>query len=416
MRTTHPWVPWLSIACMGTAAAAVPPIAPVPGLVLTTNVHSVVVANLRSFGYVDQENLVSLVAVDPEALTYRLQLSAPANRLAENELRKYQIVRKVRRQDLVDSSRMTLLYSGRDPEYYGGQTFMETSRKVLEALKTGGGVPFVLGPYDGMPAAFEALSKPPKTAASNAKTGIPVMPNLASLMSQLFSSARHYYRGTLHRVEAHDVAFPVLVNGVREDLPAVHAAGTFRFPGEDPAPVQLWFLDNPQYPLNLEWIFGPASSLIVRIDLPVGNGNGNGNGGGGGGGGGGAAGLGRQLASRQCRVELHGIYFNSGSAVLLEESEPMLRQIAAMIEASPAKQLTVEGHTDNIGSAAYNLDLSTRRAEAVRTALITRYGVTASRLAAKGFGFTRPVDTNATYVGRAHNRRVEISRDCSHGR
>lgn len=95
MRTTHPWVPWLSIACMGTAAAAVPPIEPVPGLVLTTNVHSVVVANLRSFGYVDQEDRVSLVAhavaASPFALTAlvteqqlasaRVEIEASADRL-----------------------------------------------------------------------------------------------------------------------------------------------------------------------------------------------------------------------------------------------------------------------------------------------------------------------------------------------
>jgi outer membrane protein OmpA-like peptidoglycan-associated protein len=223
------------------------------------------------------------------------------------------------------------------------------------------------------------------------------------MMNMLFGSARHYYRGTLKRVEPADVPVPVLVNGVRVELPAVHAAGTFTFSADESEKAEVWWLDNPDWPVTLRWIFGPANSVVTRIDWPTDDK---------GGGGPGGAGMASQLASKACHVELHGIYFNSGSAVLLDESEPMLKQVADVVKASPEAQLTIEGHTDNIGSADYNQKLSEQRAAAVRDALVSRYGVPAARLSAKGFGLSRPVETNATVQGRAHNRRVELARPC----
>jgi outer membrane protein OmpA-like peptidoglycan-associated protein len=115
---------------------------------------------------------------------------------------------------------------------------------------------------------------------------------------------------------------------------------------------------------------------------------------------------------KSCRMELWGIYFNTGSAQLLEESQPTLKTVAAVIKQSRESAFTIEGHTDNIGTADYNQDLSERRAAAVRQALVTQFGVTAGRLTAKGYGLTRPVETNATVEGRAHNRRVELVRPC----
>ena len=67
-------------------------------------------------------------------------------------------------------------------------------------------------------------------------------------------------------------------------------------------------------------------------------------------------------------------------------------------------KLRVEGHTDNVGDDTSNLQLSNRRAEAVRTFLI-QAGISADRLDYEGFGETRPVDTNRTKTGRSNNRR-----------
>jgi outer membrane protein OmpA-like peptidoglycan-associated protein len=76
----------------------------------------------------------------------------------------------------------------------------------------------------------------------------------------------------------------------------------------------------------------------------------------------------------------------------------------------PDWKLAINGHTDNIGSDAYNLDLSKRRAQAVKSALERRFSAAPSRLTATGSGKRSPKDTNDTIEGRARNRRVELVR------
>lgn len=74
-------------------------------------------------------------------------------------------------------------------------------------------------------------------------------------------------------------------------------------------------------------------------------------------------------------------------------------------------KLTIEGHTDNVGKAAYNKNLSQRRAEAVKNYMVTKGGIEADRLNAVGYGQERPVASNKTRDGRAKNRRVEAAVD-----
>ena len=81
-----------------------------------------------------------------------------------------------------------------------------------------------------------------------------------------------------------------------------------------------------------------------------------------------------------------------------------------MLGDHPDWKLLVDGHTDAIGGADSNLDLSRRRAAAVKAALVGRYGVAAGRLATDGFGQSRPKADNDTAFGRALNRRVELRR------
>ena len=78
------------------------------------------------------------------------------------------------------------------------------------------------------------------------------------------------------------------------------------------------------------------------------------------------------------------------------ESEPVLQEIADALAKNPNWKLSVEGHTDNIGGTAPNLDLSTRRAAAVRQALVDRYHVASGRLTPAGFGASRPKE--GTYI------------------
>jgi len=101
------------------------------------------------------------------------------------------------------------------------------------------------------------------------------------------------------------------------------------------------------------------------------------------------------------------ITFDTNRAEVKAEFKPILDQLANSINQYPDTVIRVEGHTDSVGSAAYNQTLSENRANSVRSYLVQR-GVAASRIEAVGFGLTRPIADNATEAGRAQNRRVEI--------
>jgi outer membrane protein OmpA-like peptidoglycan-associated protein len=108
------------------------------------------------------------------------------------------------------------------------------------------------------------------------------------------------------------------------------------------------------------------------------------------------------------RVATQGIYFDSGSDRIRPESTPTLVEIADMLKDHPDLDLTIEGHTDNVGSPASNLALSDRRAAAVRQVVIDTYKIDGNRLTTVGFGDTVPAAPNTTPEGRQTNRRVEL--------
>ncbi len=102
------------------------------------------------------------------------------------------------------------------------------------------------------------------------------------------------------------------------------------------------------------------------------------------------------------------VLFTSGKAELLPAAQLKLNDVAvALTEQDPEATMVVEGHTDSQGAAAFNQDLSQRRAQSVRDYLVSR-GIAADRITAKGFGPDRTIGDNATPEGRANNRRVEI--------
>jgi OOP family OmpA-OmpF porin len=103
-----------------------------------------------------------------------------------------------------------------------------------------------------------------------------------------------------------------------------------------------------------------------------------------------------------------GINFASGSAEIDEPSRDVLDTAAASILALPGTRIAVNGHTDDVGSAASNQTLSQRRAEAVVAYLVDR-GVPAGQLTATGYGPDQPVADNTTADGRALNRRIEFA-------
>jgi outer membrane protein OmpA-like peptidoglycan-associated protein len=104
----------------------------------------------------------------------------------------------------------------------------------------------------------------------------------------------------------------------------------------------------------------------------------------------------------------HGINFDTNSDRLKLDSAPVIKQIASALIKNPNLKLEIGGYTDSTGDAAKNLDLSQRRAEAVRQVLISQFGVDAARLTSKGFGPDKPIGSNDTPEGRAQNRRVEF--------
>ena len=113
-------------------------------------------------------------------------------------------------------------------------------------------------------------------------------------------------------------------------------------------------------------------------------------------------------------VAVYGILFDTGKATLQDSSTSTLNEIIKLLQQDVALKLRIEGHTDNVGAAASNQILSQKRADAVRTWLVS-HGIAADRLTAKGYGDTKPVSDNSTDDGRAKNRRVELAKESEIG-
>jgi outer membrane protein OmpA-like peptidoglycan-associated protein len=220
-----------------------------------------------------------------------------------------------------------------------------------------------------------------------------------------------YESGLLTRVEPQDIPYPMIVNDQRVNLPAIHLAGIMASVGKDPRPKEwipthseadVYVIDDPSDPLVLLWKLkdpvlhaGKFRVETVKIDYTVPK----------------PVNLVEKQLTEQKRAVTYGIYFDFNKDTIKPESEPVLKEIVQAMTDNPDWKLTVEGHTDNIGGDTYNLDLSKRRAAAVKEALVTRFHIAPDRLANDGYGASRPVETNDTLEGRARNRRVELTRE-----
>jgi outer membrane protein OmpA-like peptidoglycan-associated protein len=218
----------------------------------------------------------------------------------------------------------------------------------------------------------------------------------------------------LHREGAETAR--VAVNDSVVEIPVIRASGEtthFRFGRTEPGRVTALIMDDERLPFLVDYVHSteteeqPVFRLnYAKISFPETDGKQDGDAGGG------ASGMGkmeRQLAEEK-RVDVYGIYFDFNSARIRPESEPILQEIADVLGRNPDWTLGIRGHTDNVGGDAYNLELSHRRTEAVRQALVQRFGIAAERLTTAGYGAAAPKDTNDTPEGRARNRRVELVR------
>jgi outer membrane protein OmpA-like peptidoglycan-associated protein len=374
------------------AAQSAPPTIPLcPGLTIVTAVA-------QPTG--DYESIKTVQSVTDSGIQVKYSSEAMVQELTDNEphLQQTNVTRTMRRSDLRDATLYMQVFSPMVPEVIPETTAIGTSAAVLNALKTKGESDFgivIANFYD--------------------KTGVnrDEHPNVYD----------NQELGTLTRVGKAPVMLPVIVNGVPTTLPAIQAAGELVMDKSE-----FFFLDNPANPLTLKFRIGIGDSVSVSNDgklaesdrdllqvtkitapcvsAPPQNGGGPG-GGGGGAGGGGSSQIERELAESG-KADVYSIYFTFNSDVLRPESEPTLKEIADVLKKHSDWKLGVNGHTDGIGSDDYNLDLSKRRAAAVRAALVTRYGIAGTRLTTAGYGKTEPKDTNATLEGRAKNRRVEL--------
>lgn len=114
-----------------------------------------------------------------------------------------------------------------------------------------------------------------------------------------------------------------------------------------------------------------------------------------------------QQTDRGMVLTLGDVLFDSGRAELKPGAFATIDRLGAFMRDNAERSLTIEGYTDSVGSDAFNLDLSQRRAGAVRMALVQR-GIDGGRITAQGFGEAKPVASNTTAEGRQRNRRVEI--------
>ena len=127
-----------------------------------------------------------------------------------------------------------------------------------------------------------------------------------------------------------------------------------------------------------------------------------------------AASLQRQLAAlealktdRGMVITLGDVLFEFNRAEVKASAQTRMAQLADFLRQYPDRRVSIEGHTDNIGTAAYNNELSQRRAEAIRSQLIG-LGIASERISTVGYGKDFPVASNDTDTNRAINRRVEV--------
>jgi outer membrane protein OmpA-like peptidoglycan-associated protein len=378
--------------------------------------------------------------------------------LGTGKLVQTNVHRRVLTADLESSSLYQQIFAQDADELIPGTTAIGTSSAVLHALRSKGSSELsisVLPPdtplranRDVRPHAYDYLS--PGTIELVGTVGIPVIVNdeLVELTAihargQInFETSEFFFlddeqnpmtlrmRIGVGALKPMDPANAEMCRAQEELGAVIFANMCLKEPGDRDTLRVIKIAHDCRVPLAPAGGDGSPGSPLGAGDLalPAGSGGGGtGNGGGAGSGGGGAGaggaegagadqgGSGTGAALEQAlqdtgRADVYSIYFSFDSDAIREESEPTLAEIAELMRKHPEWRLMINGHTDNVSSDAYNLDLSRRRAAATVSALTSRYGIDASRLTSSGSGEAAPKDTNDTLEGRARNRRVELIR------
>ena len=353
-------LPMLALVALFDPAAAqgAPQIPLVTGLTIVSALH---------FPEGDRENIVRVSDASSAGARYTWSYVQHGGNEATNLPDRAEFRRFVRASDLAGAPRLDAVFPSNAPEESPGFTAFSISRAAYHTLLAEKQMRYTITTVEG--------------AGGLGKLG------------GMFAS-RMTMRGTLSLVSPQPEPMSVLLNGARVNIPALHLKGAFALQDEKDA-MDMWVLADSSHALILRVVDGTDVLQTIRIDLPT-----------------------KDVAvehelSTVCRAELPGIYFAFNSALLDPASEPSLAAMSTLLAKHADWTLAIEGHTDNIGGDASNQTLSTQRAEAVRTALITRYHIAAPRLRSEGFGARRPREPNTTIEGRARNRRVELVRPCA---
>ncbi|HET8624543.1 MAG TPA: OmpA family protein [Gemmatimonadales bacterium] len=278
--------------------------------------------------------------------------------------------------DVDSARRLKGFHNQSEPEAHPGYTMHAISRSVYRRLRRGEADSFQI-----MSLAHPAGAAGLAALGLGSRRGVPVR-----------------WRGKLTPVGTGTVSFPLLVNQRRLEVPAIRVRGSFTARHGRWEPEFLVLADST-YPLLLRWsgAFGEPGTVLQVTQV---NGPGE------------PDSMLEESLRRECRAELPGVYFAFNSAELNPASDRAIAGIALLLSRHPDWVITIEGHTDSIGSAASNLALSQRRVEAVRRGLVEAHKLDPARLPVAGHGATRPREPNATIEGRARNRRVELVREC----
>jgi outer membrane protein OmpA-like peptidoglycan-associated protein len=351
------------------------PGAPAPSIPLVTGL---VIGSVLHSPLGEREDLIEIKSADTTGVHYAWhERTIQANGDTVEGARK----RFVSAADLAGAPRFDSVF-GTDEKVRPGFTALTLSFAVYRQLAGAGSAPL-------------SLMVVPQEARRTALSG--------TVLDALFSAQSARYKGTLTRVSRGPETFPLLVDGVRADLPALHVKGSFAN-GQRRTEWDIWVLADSAHPLILKSELEGDVFQMVRADLPQAMA---------------ARGvifdpdaLEREMVKR-CRIEIPGVYFAFGTAAIDPVSDRALAELAKGLAGHSDWKITVEGHTDSVGTDVANRKLSERRAEAVRTRLAQRHGVDTKSWGAAGYGAARPRESNSTIEGRARNRRVELVRDCS---
>jgi len=281
-------------------------------------------------------------------------------------------------QDLASAHEIYLYFGSHDPKVFPGTTSGGVSREVFNELRTKGEAQLTYR-VQTMQGAVSGLID--KLTKSNGNLNFQ---DLTSIPMTVINC-------TLRRASPNDVAFPVILNNRRVELPAIHSVCK-----SDQDEFDFYVLDDQNNPMGLSSSskLGHFRGQVIRISFPTEE----------------SDNPIEQDLKQNGRAQVYGIYFDFASAKIRPQSAPELQEIAKAMKDNPSWKLSIEGHTDSIGGDASNLDLSKWRAAAVKQVLVTQYHVTGDRFVIAGFGASHPVDLNDTIEGRARNRRVELVR------